>query len=300
MLAIAIQGLGEGAIIALVAVGLVLVYKGSGVLNLAQGEIGGFSLFVAYAFLGRGSANGPLLLLATVVIATGLGIAVERTVMRPLVDRPPIQGTIATLGITIVLIQLAVLNAREGFGGFLDPGLTGYPTPIPKVLGPGAITFLGATLETGRIVAMLATAGAGAALLWFFANTKFGLGVVAATSDNTVARLLGIPVRQVYRFTWGIGGALSGLAAALFSSLVQFNPGTMTLTLIGALAAAVIGGLDSILGAIVGGLLIGVVRAVVPAQFNIGGIENVTILALVVLTLMVRPRGLFGGAGADA
>ncbi len=303
MLAAIIQGIGQGGMLALVAVGLVLVYKGSGVLNLAQGEIGAVAVFLSYAIFGKQNANGIVLMLGAVVIAAGMGVATERFIMRPLVERPPLQGTIATLGLTIVLIQLTVLNGREGFLGFLPEGQRGYPvTNIPKVISDSRITlFEGSAnqfqVEWERVVALVLTLVAGAALATFFTKTKFGRGVVAATADNTVARLLGIPVKRVYLFTWAVGGALSGLGAVLYSSITQFNPGTMTIFLLSALVAAVIGGLDSIPGAIVGGLLVGVIRGVIEYQFD-SGIADLAMLALVVVTLLVRPRGILGGINA--
>ncbi len=306
MIAAILNGFSEGAMIALAAVGLSLVYKGSGVLNLAQGEIGAFAFFLTYAMIGKSEANGILLLVGTVVVAAGIGVATERLIMRPLVERPPLQGTIATLGLAIVLIQLTTLNGRQGFLGFFDTktDVTSFPIPsssVPNPLGetplkvPGVELFL----EPERVLAFVMTAVIGVALYLFFSRTRFGRGVVAATSDNTVARLLGIPVRKVYRFTWAVGGALSGLTAALFSVVTQFGQGTMTLFLLLAMIAAVIGGLDSIPGAIIGGLIVGVVKGLVEFSFG-AGIPDLVLLVVIVAVLALRPRGILGGAGASA
>ncbi|HWH32206.1 MAG TPA: branched-chain amino acid ABC transporter permease [Egibacteraceae bacterium] len=301
MLGAVVAALGDGAILALVATGLVLVFKGSRVLNLAQGEIGAFALLVVYVALGKQSAPGFALLAGATLLGGVLGIGTERLIMRPLVERPPIQSTIASLGLTVVLVNAAALNGTDGVLGFLPQGQNSYPLTMPPTAGRGSVVVAGATLVSGRLVALVATAAVGAALWLFFTRTRFGLAVLAATSDNTVARILGVPVRNVYRFTWGVGGALSGLAAALVASLGPFQPATMTFTLIGALAGAVIGGLDSVPGAIVGSLLVGVVQGLIKYHFpSVGGVENVAVLALVLVTLMVRPRGLLGGAGATA
>ena len=301
-----VNGISEGAMIALAAVGLSFVFKRSGVLNLAQGEMGAFAFFLTYAILGGSDANGILLLLGTVVLAAGLGILIERVVMRPLVERPPLQGTIATLGLALVLIQLTVLNGRQGFLGFFDADadVTGYPIPsqaIPNPLGDSTIKVPGVELflEPERILAFVLTGLVGFGLYVFFQRTRFGQGVVAATSDNTVARLLGVPVRKVYRFTWAVGGALSGLTAALYSVVTTFNPGTMTLFLLLAMVAAVIGGLDSIPGAIIGGLIVGMLKGLVEFQFG-AGLPDVALLVVIVLVLALRPRGILGGAGASA
>ncbi len=301
MFAAIISGLGEGAVLALLAIGVVLVYKGSKVLNLAQGEMGALAFLIAMRVLGHRTtlAAGIAILLLTVFLGAIIGIVMERLVMRPLVDRPPVQGTMATLGVAIILIQFEFL-----MGGvlFLPEGQIDYPIATDQIQTAGSfvLRFGGASLVAGRVIAMIATAAIAVGLYAFFTKTKFGLGVVAATSDGTVARILGIPVKKVYRFTWGVGGALSGLAAALVApALISFVPSTMTFLVIAALAAAVVGGLDSVWGAVVGGLLVGVVGALARTYIAVGSIDTVAVLVLVVVTLMLRPRGILGGAGAE-
>ncbi len=320
MLSAIVTGLASGAIYALVAVGLVLVFKGSRVLNLAQGELGAFSYFSVLKLglvIGLIPADvsqtsivaGLVLLIVTVLVASGLGIGVERLLMRRLVERPAVQGTIVTLGLAVVLINVEALFDFV----FLPEGRNSYPISAPSAVGGqqvglGDLPLIGGLFEGGALtsslmVAVVLTAAIGVALWFFFGKTRFGLGVVAATSDNTVARILGIPVVKVYRFTWGVGGALAGLAAVLAPAALlsnQIQPGDMTLVLVRALAAAVVGGLDSINGAIAGGLLLGVFMSMSQYQFpSVGGVENLAVLVLVIGTLMLRPRGLMGGAGAE-
>jgi branched-chain amino acid transport system permease protein len=298
MLAAIIQGLGSGAIIALIAVGLVLVFKGSKVLNLAQGEIGALSLFVVLALLGHPASGwtGPVILVASVALAAGLGIAMERLIMRPLVDRPPVQGTIATLGVAIVLIYGELLA-----GGMLLPATqNNFPMPVPRTAGVFELGLLGARITSEQLLGMVLTVAVGLGLAAFFRRSRFGLAVVAATSDNTVAKILGIPVRQVARFTWGVGGALAGMAAALIGPfLTSVAPGTMTFQTIGALAGAVVGGLDSVEGAIAGSLLVGLTAALAQHATGNAAFGQIAVLVLVVGTLMLRPRGLLGGAGVE-
>lgn len=298
MIGALIQGIGNGAILALIAVGLVLVFKGSKVVNLAQGEIGAFALLTTLAVLGHPTSawTGPVILVLSVALAAGLGILIERAVMRPLVERPPVQGTIATLGVALVLVFGELLAARL----FLPAGQNGFPVGVPRVAGAFEVGAFGARLTSEQLLGMVLTAAVGIGLAAFFARTRFGLAVVAATSDNTVARILGIPVRLVARFTWGLGGALAGMAAALIAPvLTSVAPATMTFQTIAALAGAVVGGLDSIYGAIVGSLLVGVTVALTQYVTGDAGIGQLAVLALVVATLMVRPRGILGGAGVE-
>ncbi|MDX1510630.1 MAG: branched-chain amino acid ABC transporter permease [Nitriliruptorales bacterium] len=293
-----VSGLAQGAVFALLAIGIVLVFKGSRVLNLAQGEIGALAFLSSVALLGHGNANGFGVLILSMVLGAVIGIVVERAMMRPLVERPAVQGTIVTLGLAIAIIQFELIADSW----FLPPDSVSYPVQVATLNTAGSFSLEigGAALAAGRVVALIATALIATALYLFFTRTKFGLGVVAATSNNEVARILGIPVNKVYRFTWGVGGALAGLSAALIAPVLgSFAPFVMTSLVIQALAAAVIGGLDSVWGAIVGGLLVGVATALAEQYIDIGAVNTIVVLVLVVGTLLVRPRGLLGGAGAE-
>ena len=222
-----VSGLAQGAVFALLAIGIVLVFKGSRVLNLAQGEIGALAFLSSVALLGHTNANGLFVLLLSMVLGAVIGIVVERTMMRPLVERPAVQGTIVTLGLAIAIIQFELIADSW----FLPPDSVSYPVQVATLNTAGSFSLEigGAALAAGRVVALIATAIIATALYLFFTRTKFGLGVVAATSNNEVARILGIPVSKVYRFTWGVGGALAGLSAALIAPVLgSFAPFVMT------------------------------------------------------------------------
>jgi branched-chain amino acid transport system permease protein len=288
-----VTGLSAGAAYALVAVGIVLIFKGTRALSFAQGEIGAFGLFLGYRWADRGVPGFgwhlPLFMTMVVAILVGaaLGFVVERVVMRPLVRRPPLDGVIATLGIALFLALLE----KQWFGVATQFA----PSPV----GTWRINVFGATLTSVRVVALLAAAAVAAVLYLFFERTRFGLGVRATTDDATVARLLGVPVNQVYRFAWVIGGALAGLAAALLApAFGGLTPFAQTSFSIRALAGAVIGGLDSVWGAIAGSLAVGIIETYVKGHSSTGGADTLAVLILVVATLVVRPRGLFGTAGA--
>ena len=289
----AITGLSAGAAYALVAVGVVLIFKGTKVLSVAQGEIGAFGFLLGLRWADRGIPalgwHPPLFvtLLIAVVIGALLGLVIERYIMRPLATRPPLDALIATLGIALFLALLE----KEIFGTATQFA----PSPV----GKWRLVIFDATLTAERIVAMVLAAAVAGAIYLFFTRTKFGLAVLATTGDPTVARLLGVPVNQVYRFVWVAGGALAGLAAALlgpaFGGLTPFD---MTKFGLRALAGAVIGGLDSVWGAIVGSLIVGVLEAVVGGQVHTEGAASFAVLVLVIGTMVVRPRGLLGTAGA--
>jgi branched-subunit amino acid ABC-type transport system permease component len=285
-------GLAQGAAYALMAVGVVLVFRCTKVLSIAQGELGAFGFFYGLRWRARGVPGlgwHPSAFM-TLVIALGfgalLGLVVERVIMRPLVRRPPLDALIATLGIALFL-AVAELRIFGTATQFADP-----------TVGAWHIKVFGATLGSSRVVGLVATGALAFGLRVFFTRTKFGLAVQATTGDPTVARLLGVPVNRVYRFAWVAAGLLSGLAAALLApEFGGLTPFAQTQFALSALAGAVIGGLDSVEGAIIGSLIVGVVEAQAKAHGS-SGIESVLVLVLVLGTLMVRPRGLFGATAA--
>jgi branched-chain amino acid transport system permease protein len=288
-----VTGLAAGAAYAIVAVGVVLIFKCSKVLSVAQGEIGAFGFFVGLRWADRGvpglgwhlSRFGTLVV--AIAIGAVLGLAVERFVIRPLVGRPPIDALIATLGVALFLALLE----KEVFGTETQFA----PSPV----GQWRVDVVGATLTSPRVVAIGALVVVAVGAWMFFTRTRFGLAVLGTSDDPTVARQLGVPVNRVYRFAWVIAGALSGLAAALLGSAFGgITPFDMTRMALSALAGAVIGGLDSITGAIVGSLSIGVIEAVVGGAFDTAGAPELAVLTLVLAILLLRPRGLFGTEGA--
>jgi branched-chain amino acid transport system permease protein len=293
VLARIITGLSAGAAYALVAVGVVLIFKCTRVLSIAQGEIGAFGFFIGLRWAARGMPGlgwHParfVTLLVAVAVGALLGALIERVVIRPLVDRPPLDALIATLGIALFL-------------ALLEKELFGTATQFaPSPVGEWKVTIFGATLIAPRIVALAAAAVVALAIYLFFSRTRFGLAVRATTGDSTVAQLMGVRVNRVYRFAWVAAGALAGLAAALLGpAFGGLTPFAMTKFSLRALAGAVIGGLDSIWGAIFGSLLVGVLEAVVGGQFTTSGTAELSVLLLVIATLVIRPQGLLGTEGA--
>ena len=288
-----ITGLTSGAGYALVAIGVVLIFRGMRILSLAQGEIGAFGFFLGLRWAERGVPGlgwhiSPFVtMLVAIVVGALIGAIVERVVIRRLAERPPIDALIATLGVALFLALLE----KEMFGTAAQFA----PSPV----GEWKIELFGATLTAPRVVAIIALIGVAAVAWWFFSRTRFGLGVLATAGDPGVASILGVPILRVYRFVWIIGGALAGLAAALLGSAFGgIAPFDMTRFGLRALAGAVIGGLDSIWGAIIGCLAIGAIEGVVGGTFETAGSADFAVLVLVLGTLLLRPRGILGTEGA--
>jgi branched-chain amino acid transport system permease protein len=287
-----VVGLAIGSAYSLLAVAVVLVYSSTRVLSLAVGEIGAFALYATLHAHDKGFLGWhPSVLVAGVLAVLGagvLGLLVERFVMRPLVGRPALDALVATL---VVALFLALCE-------LMIYGIDPFAAPSP--VGRGTVRVFGTTLTSAQLT-LFALAGGVALALWLFlTRTKFGLATRAVTSDPTVARLLGVKVNRVYVFAWGVAGLLSGATAVLLAPITgSLTPFSLTTALLSALAGAVIGGLDSLGGAILGSLLVGVVNGVIGSRVDPTTSAGVIFVA-VLATLMVRPQGLLGSARAAA
>jgi branched-chain amino acid transport system permease protein len=287
-----IIGLAIGSAYSLLAVAVVLIYSSTRVLSLAVGEIGAFALYVGLRWHERGWFGWHPSVFAVALIAIAgaglLGLVVERLVMRPMVGRPPLDTLVATLVVALflALCELAIYGIN--------------PFAAPSPVGHGTVRLLGATISATQVTALV-LAGVVALALWLFlTRTSFGLATRGVTNDATVARLLGVKVNRVYVFAWGVGGLLSGAAAALLAPISgSLTPFSLTTALLSALAGAVIGGLDSLGGAILGSLIVGLVTSIVGSHVDPTTSAGVVFLAVLV-TLMVRPQGLLGGSRAAA
>jgi branched-chain amino acid transport system permease protein len=283
-------GLANGGIYGLLALGIVLVYKGSRVLNFAQGEMGNLALYVAWVLVEK--AHQPWIVGAIVAIAAiaGLGLAFERVVVRPLIEAPRLTVTVATIGLLLLITGLE-LKLWGTSPEILRAPIDGNG---PKILG----FFVSPT----RMLAMGALIAIGAGLAVFLRRTDFGLGVLAASQDSVATRLMGVPLARVSAFTWVVAGALGALAALLIEpSIGVFAPGVMTALFVRGLAAALLGGLTSLPGAFAGGLAIGVIESVVGRAFvqsTFPGVQTVGLMLVIIAVLLFRPQGILGRARA--
>jgi branched-chain amino acid transport system permease protein len=278
-----VGGLLSGVMYSLVAIGFVLIYKTSGVLNFAQGSM---LLFAALTFVSQVERGVPfvLALLATFVAMVVLGIAIERTVLRPLVNRPPIVLFMATLGLSYIIEGAAQLLWGTQVHG-LDLGIDDLPLEIGGVLVSKFDLFAAAVAAT--MVALLTV---------FFRYTRIGLAFRAVADDQFAALAVGLKLPRIWAAVWAAAGLVALVAGLLWGARlgVQFS---LSLVVLKALPVLVLGGFDSILGAIIGGLLIGASEKL--AEVYIGpvigsGIEGWFAYVVALAFLLVRPAGLFG------
>jgi branched-chain amino acid transport system permease protein len=278
-----IGGLLSGVMYSLVAIGFVLIYKTSGVLNFAQGAM---ALFAALTFVGFLERGVPFFasLAITLVIMAALGAAVERTVLRPLVNRPPIILFLATLGLAYILEGSAQLIWGTQVHG-LDLGFDDTPLQVGDVLVSSFDLFAAAVAAT--MVALLSA---------FFRYTRTGLAFRAVADDQFAALAIGLRLPFIWATVWTAAGFAALVAGLLWGARlgVQFS---LSLIVLKALPVLVLGGFDSILGAIVGGLIVGATEKLAEVYigpFFGGGVEIWFAYVAALAFLLIRPSGLFG------
>ena len=282
-----IGGLLSGIMYSLVALGFVLIYKASGVFNFAQGAM---VFFAALTFVGINELGLPFWLCvpATLVVMVLLGLGTEKFVLRPLVNQPQITLFMATIGLTFFIEGLAQLMWGAAVRG-LDLGI--QDEPIGWISDATSMNVSKFDLAAAGIAAVLVTA-----LALFFSRTRIGRALRAVADDHQGALAVGIPLQQIWGIVWGVAGAVALVAGMLWGARngVQF---ALTFVALKALPVLILGGFESIPGAIVGGLIIGAsekLAEVYIGPFVGGGIEGWFPYVLALIFLLVRPEGLFG------
>ncbi|HKC53212.1 MAG TPA: branched-chain amino acid ABC transporter permease [Burkholderiales bacterium] len=280
-------GLLAGVMYSLVALGFVLIYKASGVFNFAQGAMVFFAALTFVSLTERGW-NPWLALLVTLAIMVALGIAIERVVLRPLVNQPQITLFMATIGLTFVLEGLSQLL----WGSQPHNLELGIPDVPMEWLSERANINISQFDIFGALVAGALVAG----LAIFFQKTRIGRALRAVADDHQAALAVGIPLQHIWAIVWSVAGFVALAAGLLWGARngVQF---ALTFLALKALPVLILGGFESIPGAIVGGLIIGAsekLAEVYLGPFVGGGIESWFAYVLALLFLLVRPEGLFG------
>lgn len=286
MVAILVIGIIKGSIYGLLALGIVLVYKGTRVLNFAQGEIGTFALFVAWWLIEKQDFPWVLGAVLAVAAATLIGLAFEFLAIRRMVDASRLAIAVSTVGLFLFLFATEALLFKTPIA-FL-------PAPI-EGLGPN---IFGVILSPAQFIAVVTVAFLSLALAAFLRFTDFGIAVLASAQDSEAVRLMGVRLSRISAFIWGSSAALGAVAALLIEPIRgNFAPGFMIEMFIFALAAALIGGLDNLVGAFVGGMTLGVIEALVVRYISfpiIPGFQFVVVLAMILVVLLFFPSGLLG------
>jgi len=272
-------GLATGGVYASLALALVMIYHATHLVNFAQGEMAMFSTYLAWSLIDAGMPYWPAFAL-TVGISFVAGIVIERVVIRP-VEHAPV------LAVVVVFIALLViLNSVAGW--IYTYTIKPFPSPFPQEMA------LGRFMSPHELGAIGVTLLVLVALFLFFRFTPLGLAMRAAAQNPASARLVGIRVGWMLALGWGLAAAVGAVAGMMMAPIVYLDPNMMTGILLYAFAAALLGGIDSPLGAVVGGFAVGVLENVL-GSFVIGSeLKRSVALVLIVGVLLIRPSGFFG------
>lgn len=275
------SGLATGSLYALTAIAVVVVFRNTRTINLAQGDFSMIGAFLALIFLNTFGFNYYFTIFLVVVCIVALGILTERLVMRPIADSDWLTLFTATLGVYYIL---------HGVAGWL----WGRDTKaFPVTFDPTPVQIFGTIVSEGHLINIAWASGIGVVLFVFFRYTKQGIAMRAVTDDPETAELMGIPVRFIVMLTWGMAGFLAAFAGILIAPILYVSPQMMDEVLIKGYVAAVFGGLYSIPGAVIGALMIGVAENISGGYLG-SHYKTATAFAMIVALLALRPQGLFG------
>lgn len=283
-----VQGLGSGAVYASLALALVLIHRFTGIVNFAQGELAMISTYVAWQLVESGM---PFWLALPVTLGVSFvgGMLIERVIIRPVEGAPELTIVIVTVGLLIFVNALA--------GLIWSFTVKDFPQPFPDGgLDLGGVSLSWSTLGVIGVVAMVM-----GLLYVLFQHTGIGLTMRAVASNPASARLSGIRVGRVLMLGWGLAATVGALSGVLVAPLLFLEPNMMGGVLIYAFAAATLGGFDSPVGAVAGGLVVGVAETLAGAYVDAVGADlkiGVPLLIILVV-LLVRPQGLFGRAAVE-
>ena len=282
---VAVVGLLLGGIYALVSIGLTLIFGVIRVVNFAQGEFVMLGLFGAYYAHQWAGLDPYVSVLIVGPAAFVLGVVVQRLIIQPLLDEPMMQ-IFATFGLVILLENVVLASTR------------GVPRTTRTAYSTSTLDLGIATVSVPRLVVLLVAIAITIALPLFLRRSMLGTAIRAVAFDRRAARLMGINVERVYMLTFGVGAALAALAGVLLAPIYTATPGIGFNFILPAFAVVILGGLGSIAGAFIGGLIVGLVEAF--SGFYIDpSLKQAIWFLLFVAVLVVRPSGLLGRAGEE-
>jgi branched-chain amino acid transport system permease protein len=299
LLKFATIGFFQGAVFGLLAVGIVLVYKGTRVFNFAQAEFGTVAALILYTLHHDAGMNYLLAVIISLVCILLIGLVAERLVIRPLLNAPRITLIVATVGIALFLIAIELITAGTE-PKTLDAA---WKDPIGPDKHATYANIFGVGIQRQFFLIVIVLGALAVVLAYFFNRTDRGLAVLATSEDATASRVVGISVVGMSRFIWGSAAVFGGIAGILYGPTTVVTPAFMTgvqgvQVLIPAFTAAVLGGMTSLAGAFIGGEIVGIVQNLgiyfLGQKAGINGAPELSVFAILLLVLMVRPQGLLG------
>ena len=275
-----LTGLTNGAILALAALGFVLIYKSSDVINFAQGEFLLVGAYVTFAMIAQFGLHWTLGMTLTILVSIGVGVLVERLVLRPMIGEPIISVIMVTIGLSSLL--KAIVFTIWG----------NLPQAFPPFIPSQPVKILGATVGADRLWAIVIAALLLGFFNFFFRRSKEGIAMRAVADDQQAALSMGISVKKIFAWAWSIAAATAAIGGALVANIVGVGPELAGFGL-RVFPVVILGGLDSIPGAIIGGIIIGLLEQYTGGYIG-QGLNQVLPFIVLIIILMVRPYGLFG------
>jgi branched-chain amino acid transport system permease protein len=279
-----VSGLAVGCIYAIVALGFVIIYKATDVFNFAQGELMTLGAFICYLFIVQ--LHIPIIwaFLLTFLATALIGMITEEIFLRPMVGEPIFSVIMITVGLSVLLKGIIGLS----WGYMIKK--------FPDFVSENPLSLAGIVISPLHLITIVVTAFLIVAFTVFFKFSKIGIAMRAVASDQDASLLMGISVRKMFGLSWSIAAVVAGIGGILLSSITILHPSSSFVG-IKVFPAVVLGGMDSIVGAILGGIIIGLVENIAGGYIDPivgGGVKEITAFVVLLAILMIRPYGLFG------
>jgi branched-chain amino acid transport system permease protein len=283
LIQLTLSGVANGAIFSLVALGFVLIYKSSDVINFAQGEMLMIGAYLTYMTVQQFGIFWPIGVMIAVTISALVGALIESLVLRPMIGEPAISVIMITIGLSSLL--RAIVGAIWGV----------TPLPAPEFLPRQPVSILGASVGLDKLIAIGLAIILFAILTVFFRKSSEGIAMRAVADDQQAALSMGISIKRIWAIAWAIAAVTAAVGGILLMSIFGGVSGTIGRVGLLVFPVVILGGLDSIPGAIIGGLIIGLLQAFaggyLPPELGLGEVVPYVVLILI---LLIRPYGLFG------
>ena len=275
-----LTGLTNGAILALAALGFVLIYKSSDIINFAQGEFLLVGAYTTFAMIAQFGLAWPIGIVLTVLISIVLGVVVERLVLRPVIGEPIISVIMVTIGLSSLL--RAIVSTIWG----------NQPKAFPPFIPSQPVQIFTATVGADRLWAIVIAIALLVLFTFFFRRSREGIAMRAVADDQQAALSMGISVKKIFAWAWSIAAVTAAIGGALIANIVGVSNELSGFGL-HVFPVVILGGLDSIPGAIVGGVIIGLLQSYTGGYIG-QGLNQVIPFIVLIIILMIRPYGLFG------
>jgi branched-chain amino acid transport system permease protein len=285
------DGVGDGMIYGALAVALVLIYRVTGLVNFAQGEMAMFATFIVWwitrpdrflAFIADPQWRMAVGIVLGFVIGFVIGVIFERVIIRPFEKRDHLSQAMVTMGLFLSLSALAAFIFSV------------QPVAMESVFNAGGVPVGGAKLTWSTIGLIVVFVCLSLLLRLLFTRTRLGLAMRATTTNATSAQLSGVNVKRTLMIGWGLAGGVGAVAGAMLAPELFLSPTMMQSVVLYAFAAAILGGLDSVFGALVGGVLVGLTQHLAGGYLFGSDLQLAAALLLILIVLLVRPQGIFG------